>query len=170
MRFSSVLCLGILICIFVSPAGAGGWPTPQTPVDFLRVIKSKRILEAWRDNIRVRTYQVSLGDDPSGYKLEEGDGKTPEGTYTLNYRKADSIAYKAMHISYPNETDRKRAREAGVKPGGAIMLHGQWNGYGLFAWLLQNYDWTNGCIGLSNKDMDELWEIVAWNTTIEILP
>lgn len=125
MRFSSVLCLGILFCIFASPAGAGGWSNPQTPVDFLRVIKSKRILEAWRDNIRVRTCQVSPGDDPSGYKLKEGDGKTPEGTCTLNYRKADSNAYKAMHISYPNETDRKRGREAGVKPGGAIMLHGQ---------------------------------------------
>lgn len=139
-------------------------------MDFLRVVKSKRILEAWRNDIKIRTYRVSLGGNPFGHKQKEGDGRTPEGTYTLDYRKTDSVAYKAMHVSYPNEEDRKRARELGVKPGGSIMIHGQWDGFGPFAWLLQNYDWTNGCIGLSNEDLDDLWDIVAWNTRIEILP
>lgn len=175
-RDNSPMRLAILAALLVffgwaQPLAAGaGWPTPENPVDILRVVKSKRLLEAWRDGIKVRTYRISLGSNPFGHKLFEGDGRTPEGSYTLDYRKADSVAYKAMHISYPSQTDRQRARQAGLKPGGAIMLHGQWNGFGWFDWLLQNYDWTNGCIGLSNKDIDELWEIVAWNTTIEILP
>ncbi len=160
----------IVFLVLTMPAQAGGWPTPQDPVDFLRVIKSQRILEAWRNDIKIRTYHISLGGNPFGHKQKEGDGRTPEGVYTLDYRKVDSVAYKAMHISYPNAEDRKRASEAGVKPGGAIMIHGQWDGFGWLSWLLQNYDWTNGCIGLANDDLDDLWEIVAWNTKIEILP
>jgi murein L,D-transpeptidase YafK len=170
MRLIAFACLFFLALQPASASPRNTWPTPENPVDFLRVIKSKRVLEAWRDGVRVRAYIISLGGDPVGPKLMEGDGKTPEGKYTLTYRKADSVAYKAFHVSYPNAQDRERARQAGVKPGGSIMVHGQWNGFGWAGWLLQNYDWTNGCIGLSNEDMDDLWQIVGWNTQIEILP
>lgn len=146
------------------------WPTPSDPPDQLRVVKSARVLELWRKGERIATYRISLGPDPVGPKQREGDGRTPEGRYTLDYRKADSVAYKAFHISYPDRQDRERARAAGVKPGGAIMIHGQWNGFGWFGWLMKSYDWTDGCIGLSNQDMDELWGRLAWNTPIEIVP
>jgi murein L,D-transpeptidase YafK len=167
----------LALALFLSLASAGpdasarnAWPTPEHPVDYLRVLKSERILEAWRGGIRIRAYRISLGGNPVGHKEMEGDGKTPEGSYQLTWRKSDSVAYKAFHINYPSRQDRERARLGGVKPGGSIMIHGQWNGFGWAGWLLQNYDWTNGCIGLSNKDMDDLWQIVGWGTPIEILP
>jgi murein L,D-transpeptidase YafK len=168
MRLLAIACL---LFFTLQPAFARNvWPTPENPVDFLRVLKSKRVLEAWRGGIKVRAYLISLGANPVGPKQMEGDGKTPEGSYTLTFRKPDSVAYKSFHISYPNPDDKARARLAGVKPGGAIMVHGQWNGFGWAGWLLQGYDWTNGCIGLTNEDMDDLWQIVGWNTKIEILP
>jgi murein L,D-transpeptidase YafK len=146
------------------------WPTPEHPVDFLRVVKSKRILEAWRDDRIVRAFRISLGGNPVGHKQQEGDERTPEGWYTLDYRKSDSVAYKAFHISYPDAEDRARARAAGVRPGGSIMVHGQWDGFGWLGFVIQNYDWTDGCIGLLNSDMDALWQIVGWNTPIQIVP
>jgi murein L,D-transpeptidase YafK len=154
-----------------SPAAAGGgWPTPKDPPDKVRVVKSKRTLEVWKDGVVIRSFRVSLGSNPLGHKRMEGDGRTPEGNYILDWRKEDSVAHRAIHISYPDEADREWARENGWKPGGAIMIHGQWNGFGWFAWLLQNFDWTNGCIGLDNADMDELWNMLAWSTPIEIVP
>jgi murein L,D-transpeptidase YafK len=146
------------------------WPTPENPVDFLRVVKSKRTLEAWRDDRIVRRFKISLGARPQGHKQQEGDERTPEGWYTLDYRKSDSVAYKAFHISYPSAEDRARARAAGVRPGGSIMIHGQWDGFGWLGFVIQNYDWTDGCIGLRNEDIDALWQMVGWNTPIQIVP
>jgi murein L,D-transpeptidase YafK len=173
IRRSVSLFLAIVLMLLAAmPAKAGGghWPTPENPVDFVRVLKSKRVLELWRDGEMVRSFRISLGDNPVGHKENEGDGRTPEGRYRLDWRKADSVAYRAFHISYPDREDRGRARKAGLSPGGSIMIHGQWNGYGWLGWLLQNYDWTNGCIGVTNAAMDEMWEMIAWNTPIEILP
>lgn len=165
--------MAVLVACLAAPAMGRVrevWPTPPDAPDYLRVVKSARVLELWRDGQRISTYRISLGPEPVGPKLQEGDGRTPEGRYTLDYRKSDSVAYKAFHISYPDRQDRERARAAGVKPGGSIMIHGQWDGFGWFGWLMKNYDWTNGCIGLSNQDIDELWGRLAWNTPIEIVP
>jgi murein L,D-transpeptidase YafK len=159
-----------LVVAGAPPAIGSSWPTPENPPEKVRVIKSQRILEVWRDGAVIRSFRVSLGANPLGHKQQEGDGRTPEGTYFLNWRKRDSVAYRSIHVSYPNEEDLQRAREAGVKAGGSIMIHGQWNGYGMVGWVLQNFDWTNGCIGLDNADMDELWDMLAWNTPIEIVP
>lgn len=168
----AVLVFAILAAgaVAAAPRADKVWPTPDNPADFVRVIKSQRLLEVWRDGERIRVYKISLGGNPVGHKQQEGDGRTPEGNYRLSYRKIDSVAYKSIHVSYPSAEDRKRARAAGVKPGGSIMIHGQWNGYGWAGWLLQSFDWTNGCIGMSNPDMDDLWNLLAWNTPIEILP
>ena len=146
------------------------WPTPENPVTLVRVVKSQRILELWRGNERVRTYLISLGRDPVGPKQREGDSRTPEGRYFLDFRKSDSVAYKAFHVSYPTPAQRAAARAAGESPGGSIMIHGQWDGFGWLGWLMQNYDWTNGCIGLANSDIDEMWTMIAWNTPVEIIP
>lgn len=146
------------------------WPTPKVPVTKVLVYKSERKMELWIDQIKLRTYRVSLGPDPVGHKQKEGDGKTPEGSYILDFRKADSVAYKSMHVSYPSANDVSKARSKGLKPGGAIMIHGNWNGYGWAGPLMRYFDWTNGCIGVTNSEMDEIWNLLAWQTPIEILP
>ena len=115
---------------------------------------------------------VRLGGTPLGHKQREGDRRTPEGRYLLDFRKADSAFYRALHVSYPNRDDRANARRLGVPPGGAIMIHGQPNGLQLTAdsTVTIPYDWTDGCIALSNADMTTLWNLVRVPTPIEIDP
>ena len=138
--------------------------------DLVIVDKSKSRLHLVRDGETFATYRVSFGSNPVGHKQEEGDGRTPEGSYVLDYKKHDSDFYRAIHVSYPNAEDRARAAERGVDPGGAIMIHGQRNGLGWAGWITQLFDWTDGCIALSDKDMDEVWEAVDSGTPIEIRP
>jgi len=113
----------------------------------------------------VRSYRIALGRDPSGHKLREGDGRTPEGRYTIDRRNPKSAYYLSLHISYPNEEDRERARAAGVDPGGDIMIHGQPNGG-----MKREGDWTQGCIAVTDAEMDEIWSLVKDGTIIEIGP
>ncbi|MFZ1813328.1 MAG: L,D-transpeptidase family protein [Rhizobiaceae bacterium] len=165
------LLQALLLFVFVTAADAREiWHSPENPATHLRVFKSKRILEVWRGEERIRAYMISLGRNPHGPKEREGDGRTPEGSYFIDFRKSDSVAYRAFHISYPTREQRAAARAINASPGGSIMIHGQWNGFGWLGWMMQNYDWTNGCIGLSNDDIDDLWNLLAWNTPIEILP
>ena len=118
----------------------------------------------------VREYKIALGANPQGHKQQEGDKRTPEGKYTLDFKKADSNFFRAIRISYPNAADRARARAAKVDPGGQIMIHGQKNGYSRFAQLTQLYNWTDGCIAVTNLEMEEIWRMVQVGTSIEILP
>ena len=118
----------------------------------------------------VKEYSVSFGANPVGHKEQEGDEKTPEGKYILDYKKDDSSFYKAIHISYPNEQDKANAREKGVDPGGLIMIHGQKNGFGWLSPISQLFNWTNGCIAVTNSEMDEIWELIEVGTAIEIQP
>lgn len=144
------------------------WAEP--PVNAVRVLKGAHRLQLLADGQVVRDFRIALGRNPQGHKMQAGDGRTPEGTYTLDYKKSDSAFYKAMHISYPNADDLAAAKARGVNPGSLIMLHGQKNGMGFLAYFTQWFNWTNGCIALSNEDMDTLWALVAEGTTIEILP
>lgn len=116
----------------------------------------------------VKEYHVTFGGDPKGHKRQEGDQKTPEGTYTLDYKKEDSSFYRAMHVSYPNETDKENAKKLGVSPGGFIMVHGQRNWLGWLAPITQLFNWTNGCIALTNDEMDEFMDLVKVGTPIQI--
>jgi murein L,D-transpeptidase YafK len=100
--------------------------------------------------------------------MQEGDGRTPEGTYILDFKKPDSAFYKAIHISYPDFNDIASAKARGVNPGGQIMIHGQKNGLGWLSFISQRFDWTNGCVALSNADMEVLWSIVKQGTKVEI--
>ena len=122
------------------------------------------------DGIEVKQYNVVFGGNPVGHKQQEGDQRTPEGKYILDYKKSDSAFYKSIHISYPNEDDKKRAQAKGVDPGNLIMIHGQKNGQGSLWWLTQQFNWTDGCIAVTNAEMDEIWELVQVGTPIEILP
>ena len=112
----------------------------------------------------VRSYRVALGRDPLGHKQQEGDGRTPEGTYTIDRRNPKSKYHLSLRISYPNEADRARAESAGVSPGGDIMIHGLKPG------VPHPEDWTQGCIAVTNAEMEEVWEMVADGTAVEINP
>lgn len=138
--------------------------------DKVLVIKSESTLYLKKGGNTIKEYHVVFGADPKGHKQQEGDEKTPEGNYILDYKKPDSAFYKAIHISYPDAQDKHRAKSAGVDPGGLIMIHGQKNGFGWFSWITQRFNWTNGCIAVSNSDMDDIWSLVDSGTPIEIRP
>ncbi|MGQ9830996.1 MAG: L,D-transpeptidase family protein [Thermochromatium sp.] len=143
------------------------------PVDKVVVKKSQRRLELLSNGQVVRQYHVALGGSPIGHKYREGDQRTPEGTYTLNWRNPNSIFYKSIHISYPSERDRAISRRLGYdNPGGMIMIHGLPN-YIQSESMRQQYanrDWTQGCIAVQNHEMDEIWSLVKDGTPIQILP
>ena len=113
----------------------------------------------------VRTYRIALGRDPVGHKMQEGDGRTPEGRYTIDRRNPRSAYHLSLHISYPNEQDRERAGVLGVDPGGDIMIHGLPNEGGT-----REGDWTRGCIAVTDAEMDEIWDLVPDGTPVEIGP
>jgi murein L,D-transpeptidase YafK len=137
-------------------------------VDLVKVDKSENRMFLMEGEKIVKEYRVALGANPKGHKHYEGDERTPEGVYTLDYIKEDSLFYRAMHISYPNEIDKSRAEKNGLSPGGFIMVHGQRNNLGWFSAITQNFNWTNGCIALKNSEMDEFLELVKVGTKIQI--
>ena len=138
--------------------------------DLLVVDKSQSKLYLKQGGKLLKEYRVALGANPTGHKQQVGDERTPEGRYLIDYRLENSAFHKALHISYPNERDIRRARARGVDPGGQIMIHGQMNGYGWLGWVTQWFDWTDGCIAVTNREMDEIWGLVEVGTPIDILP
>ncbi len=140
-------------------------------VDAVRVEKSERKMYLHSGDQIIRSYEVSLGDSPRGHKTTEGDEKTPEGTYVLNWRNPNSRYHLSIQISYPNEADVRQARERGVSPGGAIFIHGLPNGTGSLRQPPSRKDWTDGCIAVkSNREMEEIWKLVPLGTPITINP
>lgn len=139
-------------------------------VDLVRVEKSGRRMQLLSGEAVVKEYKIALGARPVGHKRWEGDERTPEGRYVLDWRNPKSMAYKSIHISYPNMQDMAAAKSVGVSPGGAIMIHGAANGYGWWGWVLQLIDWTDGCIAVTNQEMDEIWTLVQDGTPIVINP
>jgi murein L,D-transpeptidase YafK len=143
---------------------------PLLEADRVLVRKSERRLYLMKNDKVFREYRIALGDSPQGHKQQEGDERTPEGDYVLDWRNPNSVAYKSLHVSYPNAADRARARKQGVSPGGNIMVHGILNGYGEYGPLMQQYDWTDGCIAVLNREMEEIWQSVRNGTPIRIEP
>jgi murein L,D-transpeptidase YafK len=137
--------------------------------DKIVVIKGKRVMLLMNNGEILKVYRVSLGKQPVGHKSRQGDQKTPEGTYVIDSRITDSKFYLALHISYPNDSDVKNAQGLGVDPGGNIMIHGLPNGLAKKVGKLHRLtDWTDGCIAVTNSEMEEIWQMVPDNTTIEI--
>lgn len=132
--------------------------------------KSNRSLRLLNDGHTLREYQISLGKEPVGHKLYEGDQRTPEGRYVLDWRNENSKFYRSIHVSYPNARDRARAQRLGKSPGGNIMIHGIPNNFSYAPWLYTGKDWTDGCISVTNAEMDEIWGMVDDGTPIVILP
>lgn len=138
--------------------------------DNVVVRKSERRLYLMRAGQVLRSYKVSLGLRPDGHKQFEGDYRTPEGKYRLVRRNPNSEFFLSIQVSYPNDADVARARSQGVKPGGAIMIHGQPNVPRKPRDYYSNVDWTEGCIALANPDMVEIWLMTPPDTPIEIQP
>ena len=138
-------------------------------VDKVFVDKSARTLQLLSDNKMIKTYHIALGGNPIGHKQQQGDQRTPVGSYTLDYKNEKSGYYRSIHISYPNTTDKARAKSRGVSAGGDIMIHGQKNGFGALDLLNQQRDWTEGCIAVTNDEMDEIMAAVKVGTPIEIV-
>lgn len=138
--------------------------------DLVIVKKSKSMIQLLHHGKVLKQYRIAMGDRPAGHKLTEGDQRTPEGRYVLDYKKPNSTYYRAIHISYPNDEDRLRANALGLNPGGQIMIHGENPHSELSPEEAQQYNWTNGCIAVTNKQMDEIWKLVQPGTPIEIWP
>ncbi|MEJ2522853.1 MAG: L,D-transpeptidase family protein [Gammaproteobacteria bacterium] len=140
------------------------------PADELVVRKGERKLYLLREGQVLRSYDIALGQQPEGHKQREGDSRTPEGSYRIDWRKSDSEFFLALHISYPNDRDVRNARRRGLDPGGQIMIHGLPNEprYPRRQYLWS--DWTDGCIAVSNAAMIDLWVSVPDDTPITILP
>ena len=142
----------------------------QEKADFVLVEKSKNLLTLFKNQKVIGSYHVVFGGNPVGHKEQEGDNKTPEGRYVLDSKNVNSAYYKSIHISYPNAKDIANAKAKGVSPGGAIMIHGQKNGFGWAAVETQKTNWTLGCIALTNEDMEVIWKSVNVPIPIEIKP
>jgi murein L,D-transpeptidase YafK len=138
--------------------------------DRVVVLKTARKLVLMQQDRVLRIYRVALGRYPLGHKQQEGDARTPEGAYMLDFKLRDSDFYKAIHVSYPNETDISYARARGVDAGGKIMIHGLPNKVRATRVGHPMIDWTQGCIAVTNREMDEIWRMVDAGTPIEIRP
>ena len=147
----------------------------NTPITEVKVYKSERIVKLLQREQTIRTYPMRLGFDPIGHKVQEGDGKTPEGHYVLDWRNPKSAFYKSLHVNYPNAQDQAKAKQLGVSAGGDIMIHGsattaQVNKLPKLMDYLPQKDWTWGCVAVRNVDMDEIWTLVDDGTIITIYP
>jgi lipoprotein-anchoring transpeptidase ErfK/SrfK len=136
--------------------------------DWIVVLKGQRIMRLLRRGELIREYQIALGKNPTGPKMRQGDNRTPEGLYIISGRNPNSAYHRALKISYPDPIDIINARSMGTKAGGNVMIHGLPNG--VSNKYRMERDWTNGCIAVSNEEMEEIWNLVPDGTPIEILP
>ncbi len=143
---------------------------PAEKADAILILKKDHTLQLFAAGKVIRTYKVALGRGGLAAKEREGDARTPEGHYIIDSRNAASHYHKALHVSYPNVEDRARAAKLGVPPGGAIMIHGLPNGMAWIGAAHRLYDWTLGCIAVTDEEIDEIWNLVPDGTPVEIRP
>ncbi|HAM49412.1 MAG TPA: peptidase [Nitrospiraceae bacterium] len=144
--------------------------TQEGPADKILIEKKERRLTLISRGRVLKTYKIALGGNPDGPKERQGDNKTPEGTYVIDSRNKGSRYHLSLHISYPNEKDKKRAKELGVSPGGDIMIHGIKNGFSWVGDLHTEVDWTKGCIAVTDEEMEEIDKLAPNGTIVEIRP
>jgi murein L,D-transpeptidase YafK len=140
------------------------------PADKILIEKRERRLTLISKGKGLKTYKIALGGDPNGPKERQGDNKTPEGTYVIDSRNRDSRYHLSLHISYPNEKDKKRAKDLGVSPGGDIMIHGIKNGFSWVGDFHTEVDWTKGCIAVTDEEIEEIDKLTPNGTIVEIRP
>jgi murein L,D-transpeptidase YafK len=156
--------LGLAMLLAMLPAQAAA------AIDKVLVHKAERRLEVISGGQVIKQYRISLGRQPVGHKQQQGDQRTPEGIYSIDWRHESPQFNLSLHLDYPNLKDRTAAYEQGVDPGGMIMIHGTPVDEEYPEWFFKGLDWTNGCIALNNADMRALWELVPDGTLVEIVP
>lgn len=160
----------LLVLVAVTASAADDKIPSAAKADRVIVMKKERTLTLMSGDNILKAYKIALGGTPVGPKGQEGDHKTREGTYVLDRRNPNSKFYRSIHISYPNAEDRDRAQKLGVSPGGDVMVHGLPNGFGWLGAAHLARDWTDGCVAVTNQEMDEIWNAVPDGTPIEIRP
>jgi murein L,D-transpeptidase YafK len=167
--FLLILCvaaIGVLAAAYLNLH-----PLPQDAVaDRVLVEKSARRLTLLRGKTGLKTYRVALGRAPTGAKEYEGDQRTPEGIYSIDFHKPDSDYHLALHISYPEQHDIDRAAAEGLSAGSDIMIHGLPNGRGWIGRFHRRSDWTAGCIAVTDFEIEEIFRAVPDGTPIDIRP
>jgi murein L,D-transpeptidase YafK len=167
--FLLILCvaaLGVLAAAYLNLD-----PLPQDAVaDRVLVEKSaRRLTLLWNGSV-LKSYRIALGRTPVGPKEYEGDQRTPEGVYSIDFHKPDSDYHLALHISYPEQRDIDRAGAQGLSAGSDIMIHGLPNGRGWIGRFHQRRDWTAGCVAVADFEIEEIYRAVADGTPVEIRP
>jgi len=168
-----VIILGLSLATLAAfLTGCGRHQAEVNPehADRIIVFKSAHTLCLMRADQVLRAYRVALGRSSVGPKTRKGDHKTPEGQYIIDGKKERSRFYRALHISYPNAADTARAQKEGQDPGGDVEIHGIENGLGWIGRLHRSFDWTDGCVAVTDAEMDQIWEAVAVGTPVEIRP
>jgi murein L,D-transpeptidase YafK len=160
------LGLGALLFVLCGPSPARSSP----PADTILIVKHERKLYLLRDNFPLRIYRVALGLSPTGPKEHQWDFRTPEGSYIIDFRQQHSHYFKALHISYPSPADLKRSSTLHLRAGGDIFIHGEPNQPTKPLSYYKTRDWTNGCIALADEDLQDLWDLTAGQTLVEIVP
>jgi murein L,D-transpeptidase YafK len=166
-----VRAAGAALLVSSLAACASQQSTTAQYADRVLVEKAKRSMHLMRNGHVLKSYRVALGGDPVGHKTQQGDSRTPEGVYTVDFRRPESRFNLALRINYPNQQDRQVASARGVDPGGEIYIHGQPTGGVSPARLAQTGpDWTDGCIAVTNREMQEIFALVRDGTAVEIRP
>jgi murein L,D-transpeptidase YafK len=162
------------VLVLLAALAVANWPGARLPAgvsaDSLLVRKHDRLLVVFASGRVAKTYSVALGRSPLGPKTQEGDHRTPEGSYRVDSRLAASAFHRALHISYPDSADEAAARARNVNPGSAIMIHGLRNGLGWLGRLHRLVDWTSGCVAVTNPEIEELWRVVPDGTPVRLVP
>lgn len=160
----------LLAGVTLELVGCSGPPpiADGTTADHVLIEKATRRLTLFSNGVALKSYEVALGRGPEGPKIQEGENRTPEGTYSVDRRKLDSHYHRALHLSYPNGADRERAKQLGVAPGGDIMIHGIRNGLGWIGPLHNVVNWTRGCVAVTNAEIEEIWRVVPDGASVEI--
>ena len=168
MGYIKVLTAAVLV-VFGS-SGAFCEPAAKVLADKIIIEKKAHRLTIYSGGKEIKSYTVAIGRGGMGKKLREGDKLTPEGLYRIDKRNPESSYHLSLHVSYPNADDIAAAARAGVNPGSDIMIHGARNGFGWFGRLHTLFDWTLGCVAVTDREIEELWELVPDGTGVEIRP
>jgi murein L,D-transpeptidase YafK len=171
VRKSDAVSLALLLLLFSPPCWSNDKASgPPGKVDRIVIEKAARTMMLLRHGKVLKTYKVALSREPVGAKERTGDHKVPEGEYAVDSKNPHSRFHLALHISYPNAADRERARKLGVKPGGNIEIHGLDSKYAWVGRLQRQVDWTDGCVAVTNSEIEEIWPLVRVGTPVEIRP
>ncbi|HEX9254337.1 MAG TPA: L,D-transpeptidase family protein, partial [Candidatus Angelobacter sp.] len=163
--FTTPICVVALLLLAVPVQGKA-----KQEADKILIVKSAHTMTLLSGGKMLKTYKVALGGVPVGPKRVEGDHKTPEGNYIIDAKNAHSRFHLALHVSYPSAADTETARKLSSRPGGAIMIHGLAASFAYLGALHRQTDWTDGCIAVTNAEIEEIWKLVPVGTRVEIRP